>query len=216
MKIGLSAMRKDFAITQARPIIVVDDNEDMREILTLILSTEGHPIVCFADGDAFLKRADASMPICVFLDIIMPGRSGLQVMKELKARCYEVPVFMMSALDDVPTVADGFKNGAKDFLLKPFDPYAAVQRVREALEIWSDRNEKNSHSDLLRWEFPGDVRLTRREAEVLAELIRGASRSEIAKSLAIGKRTTDDMIFKIMRKFKATKAIDLVRIAMSS
>jgi DNA-binding NarL/FixJ family response regulator len=58
--------------------------------------------------------------------------------------------------------------------------------------------------------------LTRREAEVLAELIRGASRSEIAKSLALTKRTVDGFIFQLMRKFKAKKAIDLVRIAMSS
>jgi FixJ family two-component response regulator len=210
-------MSKDaVVITQDRPIIIVDDDEDMREILTLILSTEGYPIVSFADGDAFLRKVDAIVPICVFLDIIMPGRSGLQILKELNARHYEPPVFMMSALDDIPTVAEGFKSGAKDFLLKPFDPYAAVQRVREALEIWSSRSEKKSPSDLVRTEFPGNVRLTHREAEVLAELIRGASRTEIAESLAVGKRTIDDFIFQIMRKFKAKKAIDVVRIAMSS
>jgi two-component system response regulator FixJ len=216
-KLELSEMSEDSAvITQARPIVVVDDNEDMREILTLILSTEGHPIVSFADGETFIRKANASVPICVFLDVIMPGRSGLQILKELNARRYEAPVFMMSASDDIPTVVDGLKSGAQDFLLKPFDPYAAVQRVRDALEIWSSRNEKKSPSELVKTEFPGNVRLTRREAEVLAELIRGASRSEIAKSLVLRKRTIDDFIFEIMRKFKVKKAIDLVRIAMSS
>ncbi len=122
----------------------------------------------------------------------------------------------MSALNDTPTVVEGLKSGAKDFLLKPFDPYAAVQRVRDALEVWNSRHEKKNVTDLIRTEFPGNIRLTRREAEVLAELIRGASRTEIGASLAVGKRSIDTFIYDIMRKFKAKKSIDLVRIAMSS
>jgi FixJ family two-component response regulator len=210
-------MSEEFdAVPRARPIVMVDDDDDMRETLTLILSMEGYPIVSFADGEAFLREADARVPICVFLDVVMPGRSGITILKELNARRYEAPVFLMSASNDTATVVAGIKSGAKDFLQKPFDPYTAVQRVRDALEMWSSRNEKRNVSDLVRTEFPGNVRLTRREAEVLAELIRGASRSEIAKSLAVTKRTVDGFIFEIMRKFKAKKAIDLVRIAMSS
>jgi two-component system response regulator FixJ len=201
---------------QARHIVVVDDNEDMRELLTLILSTEGYPIASFADGEAFLRKADASLPICVFLDIVMPGRSGIHILKELNTRRYEAPVFIMSARNDTSTVVEGLKSGAQDFLAKPFDPYTAVQRVRDALEIWSSRNEKKGASDLIRTEFPGNVRLTRREAEVLAELIKGASRSEIGKSLDVGKRSIDTFIYNLMRKFNAKKSIDLVRIAMSS
>jgi len=215
--IGLSAMtRTSAATTQDRPIVVVDDDDDMREILTLILSTEGYPIATFADGEAFLRKADASLPICVFLDIVMPGRSGLHILKELNARRYEAPVFIMSARNETPTVVEVLKSGAQDFLHKPFDPYAAVQRVRDAIELWTSRNEKKSTSGLIRTEFPGNVRLTRREAEVLAGLISGASRDEIARFLAVGKRSVDNLIYDIMRKFKAKKAIDLVRIAMSS
>jgi FixJ family two-component response regulator len=210
-------MRKNStAVARVRPIVVVDDDEEVRKILKLVLSTEGHPIVSFADGETFLRKADARVPICVFLDIVMPGRSGIQILKELNARSYEAPVFIMSASNDASTVVEGIKSGAKDFLQKPFDPYTAVQKVRDALEIWSTRNEKKSAPDLARTEFPGNVRLTRREAEVLAELIRGATRIEIAKSLAVGRRSIDNFIFNIMRKFKAKKAIDLVRIAMSS
>jgi two-component system response regulator FixJ len=215
--IGLSAMtRLSAATTQARPIVVVDDDDDMREILALILSTEGYPIATFADGEEFLRKADATLPICVFLDIVMPGRSGLHILKELNARRYEAPVFIMSARNETPTVVEVLKSGAQDFLHKPFDPYAAVQRVRDAIELWTSRNEKKSASNLIRTEFPGNVRLTRREAEVLAELISGASRDEIAQSLAVGKRSIDNLIYDLMRKFKAKKAIDLVRIAMSS
>ena len=210
-------MIKDLAaLTQARPIVVIDDNEEMREMLTLILETEGHPIVSFENGEAFLQKGSQNLPICVFLDIVMPGRSGIQIMKELNARRYEAPVFLMSAWDDTPTVIEALKNGAQDFLTKPFDPYAAVQRVRDAVEIWSTREEKKNATELVRTEFPGGIRLTRREAEVLAQLIKGVTRMEIAKSLGMEKRNVDNVINHTLSKFNVTKSIDLVRIAMSS
>jgi FixJ family two-component response regulator len=216
-KLGASAVIKDLvSLTQARPIVVIDDNEDMREMLTLILETEGHPIVSFANGEAFLQKGNLSLPICVFLDIVMPGRSGIQIMKELNARRYEAPVFLMSAWDDTPTVIEALKNGAQDFLTKPFDPYAAVQKVRDAVELWSTREEKKNAAELIRTEFPGGIRLTRREAEVLTQLIKGVTRMEIAKSLGMEKRNVDNVINHTLSKFKVTKSIDLVRIAMSS
>jgi len=209
-------MREDpAAVTRARPVVVVDDNEGLREVLEIVLSTEGHPVVCFADGEEFLKKTTPNLPVCVFLDVVMPGRSGLQIMKELNDRRYEAPVFIMSASNDVTTVVEGLKSGAKDFLLKPFDPYAAVQRVRDALEMWNSHHEKKSASELVRTEFPGNIRLTQREAEVLAGLIKGASRSEIATSLAVGKGTVNTFIHGLFRKFEVHKSIDLVRIAMS-
>ena len=197
-------------------IFVVDDDEDIRRVLALILSVEGYAVIGFSDGERLLERARNQIPICVFLDIVMPGRSGIQIMKELNARRYEAPVFLMSALDDTPTVIEALKNGAQDFLTKPFDPYAAVQRVRDALEIWSTREEKKNATELVRTEFPGGIRLTRREAEVLAQLIKGVTRMEIAKTLGMEKRNVDNVINHTLSKFKVTKSIDLVRIAMSS
>jgi two-component system response regulator FixJ len=209
-------MKDSAAITPTRSIVVVDDNEDLREILSIILSMEGYPIVSFANGDEFLRKTDVSVPVCVFLDVFMPGTSGLQVLRKLNERRYEAPIFLMSASKDAPIVVEGLKSGAKDFLLKPFDPYDAVQRVRDAVEIWSSRHEKKSASELVRMDFPGNVRLTRREAEVLAGLIRGATRTEMATSLAVGKGTINSFIHGLMRKFNVHKSIDLVSIAMSS
>ncbi len=202
-------------IRHAGEIVVVDDDEFMRETLTLILSTEGLPVTCFPDGETFLKKADGRKPVCVFLDVVMPGRSGLQILKELSARRYEAPIFLISALNDPAVVVDGLKSGAQDFLRKPFDPYTAVQRVRDAVELWRSREEKKNASEFEMTEFPGKVRLTRRESEVLAEFIRGESRKDIAKSLAIGKRSVDNLITDLIKKLEAKNAVDLVRIAMS-
>ncbi|HUI97065.1 MAG TPA: response regulator [Xanthobacteraceae bacterium] len=196
-------------------IFVVDDDDDMRELLVAILSLEGYPVKSFADGETFLRTAGTRTPVCLFLDVVMPGRSGIDVLKELAARRYEAPIFLISGRGDTPMVVDALKSGARDFLHKPFDPYAAVQRVRDAVEIWASRTEKQSSVGLEDKEFPGHVRLTRREAEVLAQIMRGASSKDIGTALGIGKRTVDNFRMNIMKKLGAKNIADLVRIIMT-
>jgi two-component system response regulator FixJ len=153
--------------------------------------------------------------VCLFLDVVMPGRSGIEVLKELAARRYEAPIFLISGRGDTPMVVDALKSGALDFLHKPFDPYTAVQRVRDAVEVWNRRTEKESTTGLEDKEFPGHVRLTRREAEVLAQIVRGASSKDIGTALGIGKRTVDNFRMNIMKKLGAKNIADLVRIIMT-
>ena len=196
-------------------IFIVDDDDSMRELLSAILSLEGYEVIGFEDGETFLRNAGDRTPVCVFLDVIMPGRSGMEILKELSARQYRAPVFLISGRDETPVVVEALKSGARDFLPKPFDPYTAVQRVRDAVEIWNGRDEKQSGTDLADKEFPGRVRLTRREAEVLAHIIRGVSSRDISATLGIGKRTVDNFRMNIMKKLGARNAADLVRIIMT-
>jgi CheY-like chemotaxis protein len=121
----------------ADEIFIVDDNEDYRDLLSAILSLEGYQVTSFADGVSFLKEAWSRVPLCVFLDIVMPGPSGLDILKKLTAKNYAAPVFLISARHDSPAVVEGMKNGARDFIEKPFDPYTAVLRVRDAVEFWA-------------------------------------------------------------------------------
>ena len=196
-------------------IFVVDDDDNMRELLTAILSLEGYPVKSFADGETFLRTAGSRTPVCLFLDVVMPGRSGIDVLKELAARRYAAPIFLISGRGDTAVVVDALKSGALDFLRKPFDPYAAVERVRAAVEVWNRRHEKQSGAGLEDKEFPGHVRLTRREAQVLAQIVRGVPSKEIGTALGIGKRTVDNFRMNIMRKLGARNIADLVRISMS-
>jgi len=197
------------AVKHCGEIFIVDDDESMRDTLELILSLEGFPVTCFADGETFLKQAGARIPVCIFLDVIMPGRSGLQILKELRTQHSETPIFLISAQDDTPTVVEGLKSGAHDFLRKPFDPYTAVQRVRDAVDLWNCRNEKRNTLELETMEFPGRVRLTRREAEVLAQIIRDVCSKDTAKSLGIGKRSVDTIRRNIIKKLGARNTADL-------
>ena len=75
-------------IKPAKEIFVVDDDEDMRDILAGALAPEGFPVTTFEDGETLLAAAGTRVPICLFLDVVMPGRSGLEILQELRARRY--------------------------------------------------------------------------------------------------------------------------------
>jgi two-component system response regulator FixJ len=109
---------------------------------------EGFPVTIFQDGDSFLAAAKTRIPICVFLDVVMPGKSGLEVLLELRARRYWTPIFLASARDDFPTVVEAMKNGGHDFIRKPFDRGAPAARLHSAIELWARRGGENGAEDL--------------------------------------------------------------------
>jgi two-component system response regulator FixJ len=202
----------DHAVKPADEIVVVDDDEGVRESLRLILSLEGLTVTCYADGETFLKQASDRIPVCVFLDVVLPGRSGLEVLRELRELRFKAPVFLISARDDTPTVVQGIKYGANDFLRKPFDPYLAVSRVRDAVDLWRTSSERPADPENAASNVPSNIRLTRREEEVLAQAIRGISSNEIAKSIGISKRTVDFFRMSLLRKLGAKNTRELARI----
>jgi DNA-binding response OmpR family regulator len=152
----------------ANEIVIVDDDENMRDLLEAALAPEGYPVTSFADGDSFLRATSSRLPLCVFLDIVMPRRSGLEVLKELRARQFSTPIFLMSARDDTPTVVEGIKSGAQDYIRKPFDHQAPALRVRDAVQVWSCRGQRKSALDLQSIETDEWFRLSPSEKEMLS------------------------------------------------
>ena len=130
-------------VKPAREIFVVDDDRDIREIIAGTFAREGFPVTTFEDGDSFLLAAETRVPICVFLDVVMPRRSGLEILQELRGRRYQMPIFLTSARDDFPTVVEAMRNGAHDYIRKPFDPNALMPRVRNAVEMWARREQND-------------------------------------------------------------------------
>jgi two-component system, LuxR family, response regulator FixJ len=191
-------------------IFVVDDNDEYRELLSTILSLEGFQVTGFSEGASFLREAGVRTPVCVFLDIVMPGLSGLEVLKKLAARNYAAPVFLISARRDSPVVVEAMRNGAKDFIEKPFDPYTAVLRVREAVELWG-RRAANRGADLHALALDAGVRLSYMEREVLAHIVAGASNGEIAERLGLNKKSAANHRWRIIKKLGAKNPADLVR-----
>jgi FixJ family two-component response regulator len=197
----------------AGEIFVVDDDPAIRDVLTTVFVRDGFAVTNFADGASLLASARARTPVCIILDVHIPGRSGLDILKELNAQDYPAPIFIMSGQGDIPMAVDAIKNGALDFIEKPFRGSEIVARVREALEAQTRRRaEPNNTSAPSSFHFPCHEPLTRREQDVLSRIVAGASSKEAGRDLGISPRTIEVHRARIMEKLGAKNAADLVRI----
>src|ERR1700744_6622163 len=197
-------------------IFVVDDDPAVRETLSIVLSMGGYEVICFADGAALLVVARTRAPACILLDVHIPGKSGLDILKELHGEDYPAPIFIISGQGDIAMAVSAIKNGALDFIEKPFKGNELVARLEEAIEADSHRQSANAQLKAVSFHFPGREPLTRREREVLEKFTAGASNKEAGRALGISPRTIEDHRANIMKKLGARNAADLVRIVMTA
>jgi FixJ family two-component response regulator len=196
-------------------IFVVDDDPAVRDTLSLVLSAAGYQVICFADGAALLAVARSRTPAAILLDVHIPGKSGLDILKELHGEDYPAPIFMISGQGDIAMAVSAIKNGALDFMEKPFRGSAIVARLEEAIGAYA-RRQAHGASSVATLHFPGREPLTRREREVLEQFTAGASNKEAGRTLGISPRTIEDHRANIMKKLGARNAADLVRIVMTA
>lgn len=198
-----------------RNLFIVDDDPMMRDALSIVFTLAGYGVVVFADAETFLAAARTRVPACVLLDLHLPDKSGVAVLKELNAHNYPAPVFIITGDGDVSSAVEAVKSGAFDYLVKPLDARAIVARVNGAIAAFSDRFENADDGSGALIDFPGRRLLTPRECEVLAEIAGGASNKEAGRRLGISPRTVEVHRARIMDKIGARNAADLVRIVLS-
>jgi len=192
-------------------VFIVDDDPAVRDLLASLFSRDGFQVTNFADGLSLMASARARTPVCIILDVNIPGRSGLDILKELNARDYPAPIFIMSGHGDIPTAVEAITNGALGFIEKPFSSSNLVAKVRDAMAAYSGRAGANA-TKAGAFHFPGREPLTRREQDVLAHIIAGESSKEAGRRLAISPRTIEVHRARIMEKLGARNVADLVRI----
>jgi FixJ family two-component response regulator len=198
-------------------IFVVDDDPAVRDTLSMVLSAGGYEVICFADGAALLAVARGRTPSAILLDVHIPGKSGLDILRELHGEDYPAPIFMISGQGDIAMAVSAIKNGALDFIEKPFRGSEIVARLDEAIGAYARRQTQNAaFSNIATLHFPGREPLTRREREVLEQFTTGASNKEAGRTLGISPRTIEDHRANIMKKLGAKNAADLVRIVMTA
>jgi FixJ family two-component response regulator len=200
---------------RAGEVFVVDDDPAVRTTLSTVFERAGYAVTCFADGDALVAAARSGTPLCIILDVHIPGKSGLDILKQLDAQDYPVPIFMMSGQGDIAMAVDAMNHGALDFIEKPFRGSDVVARVEAAIEARAQRDDNNGSSEPQRFYFPGREPLSRREQDVLAQIVAGASNKEAGRKLGISPRTIEVHRAHLMQKIGARNAADLIRIVMS-
>jgi two-component system response regulator FixJ len=193
-------------------VFIVDDKPTTCELLSAIFTAEGYRVTSFEEGNSFLAVARQRAPALILLDVNMPGQSGLDVLKELDAPNYPAPVFMISGQTDIPTAVSAIKQGALDFIEKPFEAEAVVAQVRKTIACRQRPNGEaqgnGSH------QLSARNGLTPREHEVLTRIVEGASNKEAGRQLGISPRTIEVHRARIMGKIGARNTADLVRIAL--
>ena len=203
-------------------VMIVDDHPVFRQGLRNILAArEGLQVVGeAADGETAVERADALRPDVVIMDINLPGLNGLQATRELKDRCPEVRVIMLTAFDDEEQIYHAFRAGASAYHAKDVRPEQLVGVIRQVNEghfVVDDRvlDEDGIQEWLLRQvkRFGGEVcsgeevylsPLTPREMEILELVVKGMSNRKIAYHLGISHQTVKNHITAILRKLGAT------------
>jgi two-component system response regulator FixJ len=196
-------------------VYVADDDLSVRSALDAVFTRHSYAVTSFADGDSLLGVARGRTPACILLDVHMPGRSGIEVLKELDAEQYGAPIFMVSAQRHIPLAVEAIKAGAFDFIEKPFDPNGVVARVQRGVAEWK-ATLGDDNQEWRAMKFAGAERLTPRERQVLLQIASGASNREAGKLLSISSRTVEVHRARIMDKIGARNAADLVRIVLSN
>jgi FixJ family two-component response regulator len=195
-------------------ILVVDDDPAIRELLAMLFSKQGYDVVCYADGASLMAAVRTRSPLCIILDVHIPGKSGLDILKELSTKAHRPPVFIISGKGDIAMAVEAIQSGALDFIEKPFSGADVVTRVRAGIAA-DQRKSADRAAGKISYYFPGREPLTAREQDVLAQLVAGASNKEAAIQLGISHRTIEIHRARIMEKLGAKGVADLVRIVLS-
>lgn len=190
------------------PVHLVDDDQAVREALTLLLETVGIRVQGFPSPEAFLARLPGLEPGCLILDIRMPMISGLKLQEKLAERGIDWPTVIISGHGDVEACRRAFRNGAIDYLSKPVDEQDlidAIQRGQAELDRRARMAAEGAETRRLL------EQLTTREAEVLELLAKGLTSRQIAEALSLSPRTVDSHRAAIGAKAGTTSAAELTR-----
>jgi FixJ family two-component response regulator len=197
----------------APTVYVVEDDDAMRDALDLLLRSSGFRASLFASPLDFLADYRPEGPDCLVLDVRMPQLSGLELQDRLVARGARIPIIFISGHGDIPMAVDAVRKGALDFLVKPFDDDALVQRIREAFDFASrGRPQRAGRGVRLR----NIASLTAREREVLEGILEGKTNRTLAEELSIHPKTIEYHRARIMRKLRVKSAAELFRFCLDA
>jgi FixJ family two-component response regulator len=190
-------------------VFIVDDDDDLRESLLWLMRSVRLPVKAYPSAAEFRKEYSPDAPGCLILDVRMPETSGMELFEQLTAEGSRLPVIFITAHADVPTVVRAFKTGAAEFLEKPFDRQALLERVRRAMRDDVDRRAQTAH-----W---GEIRnrmaeLSPRERQVLRMLLEGTPNKTIATKLCITERAVEMRRSTMMKKLQVSSVAELVRV----
>jgi RNA polymerase sigma factor (sigma-70 family) len=192
-------------------IFIVDDDQEVRAAIELLMDSVGLAAEPYASAQDYLDRFDPARPGCLVLDVRMKGMSGLDLQERLAYEPLHPPIIVVTGHGDVPMAVRAVKNGAVDFIEKPFNDQALLDAVHRALEEDASQRGQASRLAELRERLQ---RLTPREREVLDQVVAGKRNKVIAADLNISQSTVEAHRARVMEKMEARSLSDLMRMML--
>ena len=193
---------------EAPLVYVIDDDEAVRDSLSILLESVGLPHQTFASAAEFLEVYDPERHACLVSDIRMPGISGLDLQERLLELHAGLPLIFITGHGDVPMAVKAMKRGATDFIQKPFRDQDLIDCIHKALEQDRSRRAGQLEERQIRERLNS---LTPRELEVMERVISGQANKVIAMDLGVSQRTVELHRSRVMHKLKMRSLAELVQ-----
>jgi FixJ family two-component response regulator len=191
-------------------VYIVDDDHRVCEALYELLTSLEMRVVTFQSVADYIEFPKPDLPACLVLDVELPDMSGLDLQRQI-ANMHHPPIVFITGHGDIPSSVRAIKQGAVDFLTKPFSEDALVQAIKTALA--RDRKARAMKAELVQLQLRF-ARLTPREREVLPLVVAGLINKQAAERLGITKVTLQVHRAQIMKKMEAESLAELVRMAV--
>lgn len=192
-------------------VYIVDDDPSGCEALGFLLRSVGLRSRSCSRAREFFEIYRPDEPGCLLLEVRLPEVSGLRLQRMLQRRRIDLPVVLMSAYADVAMAVEGMRQGAVDFLEKPFDDQVLLDAVQRAVAQNAEAWRRRRRIRTLRGRLES---LTPREREVMRLVVRGRLNKQIAAELGISVKTVEIHRARVMRKMKADDLPRLVKLAI--
>ncbi len=195
-------------MTQPDLVHVVDDDLSVREALSSLLRSVGLAVRTYASAADFLAAPREPGVACLVLDVRMPGMTGTELQQALARAGDDIPIIFITAHGDIPMAVRAMKEGAAEFLPKPFRDEDLLGAIDTALARARAARKEHGEVDEIRRKYAS---LTAREKEVIAYVIKGALNKQAAAELGVSEMTVKVHRHNVMRKMGAASIPDLVR-----
>lgn len=196
---------------QEPAVFIIDDDEAVRDSLKMLMHSVGQKVQVFASSTEFLEVYDENHLGCIVLDIRMPGMSGLELLNQLNDMRCILPIIFITGHGDIPMAVQAIKNGAMNFIQKPFRDQELLDDINNALKLDAQqRTELLEHMEILRRLST----LTEREREVLHHVVEGKANKVIAADINLSQRTVEIHRSRVMEKMCTKSLAHLVRQVM--
>lgn len=198
---------------QVKPtVFVVDDDQAVRDSLAWLIESNDMQVRTFPSAGHFIADFRPNAAGCLVLDIRMPGQDGLALQDHLNELGIDIPIIFITGHADVPIAIHAIRSGGFEFLEKPFDDQVLLDRIREALAEDRQRRIRNTR----RSSIVARARLlTRRERQVMDEVVAGHSNREIAQKLELSPKTVEVYRARVMQKMEAASLPALVQMCIA-